>query len=203
MLGTAWSHGPISSRRGTPALEEAQRRVRIAVAPAADHEHRTADRSPRRRPSRCASRARRSDGAATRARTARRRPGAAPRSPPSWPASARVRAERVERHHECAVEARVEQHAGVAAAIVAVVGVAIVREVDRHDARQMRRSVARHLERREAAVGDADHADVAIAPGLRSAPLDHVVPVALLAQRVLVPRRCPRTRRCRDSRRAA
>ena len=177
------------SARRAQTLEQPQRRVGIAVAPAADQEDGTADAIDDV-----------SDGAVAPVRAVglmaqplqdvRLIPGKMllPDLRPVGQRGRGCRRQCVERDHECAVEARIEQHARVAATVVAVVGVAIVREVDRHDARQVRRCVARHLERREAAIGDADHVDVAVAPGLRGAPLDHVVPVALLAQRVLVAR---------------
>ena len=83
--GSAWSHGPISSFFGAgEPLEQPQRRVGIAVAPAADEERRAGDPVERRpRPSPAASTARRPGGAATRADTACSRRRAAPRSPPS------------------------------------------------------------------------------------------------------------------------
>ena len=113
----------------------------------------------------------------------------------------RVGRQGVVRDHEVAVVADVVVLAQVAAAVVAVVRVAVVGEVHRDDARQVRRLVRRHLERGEAAVGDAHLVDVAVAERLGGQPLDRVVAVELLLQDVLVDVRRLRSRRCRECRR--
>ena len=53
-----------------------------------------------------------------------------------------------------------------AAHVVDIVGVAVVAGAERDDRLQRRRAARRHLQRGEAAPGDARHADTAVAPGL-------------------------------------
>ena len=79
----------------------------------------------------------------------------------------RVGRHRAPRDHPRAVPADVVVHAEQAAAVVAIVRVAIVGEVDRDDAREVRRPKRGELERREAAVRDAGDVHVAVAPRLR------------------------------------
>ena len=69
---------------------------------------------------------------------------------------------------------------------MAVVRVAVVGEVDRDDAGEVRRPKRGDLERREAAVRDARHVHVAVAPRLRGQPLDRLDAVELLVGGVLV-----------------
>ena len=143
--------------RGKPAIQP-QRRVRIAVAPAADQERRAADR---RRPS--PTEPLRQYGPSVWCRSHCSRYGSLcgevllPDAAQSSQRPFGVGRHRVPRDHARAVPADVVVHAQQAAAVVAVVGVAIVREVDRDDRGQVRRCEGRDLERREAAVGDADH----------------------------------------------
>ena len=68
----------------------------------------------------------------------------------------------------------------------------------------MRRPELRHLDRREPAVADPPHPDLAVAPGLGRQPLDRVVPVerlGLACTRRARPRRTSRSRGCRPGRR--
>ena len=78
-----------------------------------------------------------------------------------------------------------------AADVVDVVRVAIVRGVDRHDRPEVGRPEHRHLDRREAALADPPHPDVAVRPGLGREPLDRV------DSRRASPRRCTRRGRSR------
>ena len=81
------------------------------------------------------------------------------------------------------------EHVGrehAAAAVVDVVGVAVVGRAERDDRPQRGRPERRDLERVEAAPGDAGHADRAGAPGLLREPGDHLERVVLLLSRVLV-----------------
>jgi hypothetical protein len=73
-----------------------------------------------------------------------------------------------------------------AAAIVHVVGVAIVRRAERDDRREAGRPARGNLERVEPAPGDAPHAELAVAPGLRAEPGEHLEHVLLLLLGVLV-----------------
>ena len=168
-------------------LIQAQGRVRIAVAPSADQEHRAADPVGH---------------AADRAVPPVRPVGLMreplqvvglvvgdvvlpdPRPVPTRPL--RIGRQRVVGGHEIAVVADVVVLAQMAAPEVTIVCVAVVREVHRDDARQVRRRVRSDLKRREAAVGDAHLVDVPVAEGLRGEPLDRVIAVLLLLQHVLV-----------------
>ena len=76
--------------------------------------------------------------------------------------------------------------------VVDVVGVAIIGRVDRDDRPQMRWTLASELEGVESAVRRAKHADVAVAPRLRSQPGNRLGEIALLCLRVFV-RRAPTT----------
>ena len=173
--------------RHVERLVEAQRRVRIAVAPAADHEDRAGDPV-------CdvAHRAVPPVGAVGLVLEPLEEVGLVvgdvllPERRPVAAGPLGVGREGVVGDHEVAVVADVVVLAQVAAAVVAVVRVAVVGEVHGDDARQVRRLVRRHLERREAAVGDPHLVDVAVAEGLRREPLDRVVAVELLLQDVLV-----------------
>ena len=73
-----------------------------------------------------------------------------------------------------------------AAADVDVVAVAIVGGVHRQDRAQVGRAQLRDLDRGEAAVADAPHADAAVAPRLRGQPLHGVEAVERLGLGVLV-----------------
>ena len=80
------------------------------------------------------------------------------------------------------------QAAGVegAAVEVHVVGVAVVRRVDRRDRAQRGRPLRRQLDARKAAVRDAPRGDRTGAPRLGGDPLHDLDPVELLAMRVLI-----------------
>ena len=69
---------------------------------------------------------------------------------------------------------------------MAIVGVAVVGRARRDDRLQRRRTLARDLQRVEAAPGDAHHADRAAAPGLRGEPGDHLDGVGLLLRQIFV-----------------
>jgi hypothetical protein len=73
-----------------------------------------------------------------------------------------------------------------AAAVVDVVGVAVVGRAERHDRAERRRPERGDLKRVEAAPRDAGHPDRARAPGLRGQPGDHLERVLLLLRGVLV-----------------
>src|SRR6185295_1605906 len=77
------------------------------------------------------------------------------------------------------------------AAVIARVAIAIVLAFPRNDRRQMRWVQARHAPLVTRVVGDAQHADLAVAPRLRTRPLDALVDVLDLARAVAVqePRR--------------
>ena len=171
--------------RGERAVQ-AQRRVRIPVAPAADQERRARDRCSVAHGS----------VAPVRAVHLVLQPLEQVRLvvgdvalPDGRPVTGRglgVRGHRVPRDHPRPVPADVVVHAEQAAAVVAVVRVAIVGEVDRDDRGEVGRPVRRDLERGEAAVGDPDHVHVAVAPRLRGEPFDRLGAVRLLLECVLV-----------------
>ena len=131
-----------------------------------------------------------------------RRRALEPRAPLLAPALAAERRVRRHRVHAQLADRVLALLAGrhAAAADVDVVAVAVVRRVHRQDRPQVRRPELRDLDRREAAVADAPHADVAVAPRLRRQPLDRVVPVERLGLGVLVERRRPARSPCRGRR---
>ena len=99
----------------------------------------------------------------------------------------RHRRQRVHRDHVRRVVDDVEQPP-CAAHVVHVVGVAVVGGVDRHDRLEGGRAAHRDLDRVEAGVRRAEHADVARAPRLRGEPGDDRDEIVLLAFGVLVGR---------------
>ncbi len=72
------------------------------------------------------------------------------------------------------------------AADMDVVAIPVVGGVHRQDRAEVRRTELCHLDRGEAPVADAPHADAAVAPGLRGEPFDGVVAVLGLGLGVLV-----------------
>ena len=88
-----------------------------------------------------------------------------------------------------------------AAAVVDVVGVAVVRRAEGDDRLQRRRPAGGHLQRVEPAPGDSPHPDGARAPGLLSKPRDQLERVLLLLLACTRPRGCRRTRPSRACRR--
>ena len=164
-------------------LEQPERRAAVEVAPAADDHRRHADpvvvrphrALPPERPVRLLL-----------DRPEPRHQLVDPPQPllaPSLAGQRRHRRQRVHRHHE----QRVAELDGLAHAAgeVDVVGVAVVRRVDRDDRLQRRRRPHPHVQRCEAGVGRAEHADGAGAPLLGGQPLDHRAQVVGLARRVL------------------
>ena len=89
--------------------------------------------------------------------------------------------------------------------VMHVVLVEVLGRVDRDDRLERGHVPRRHLDRVEAAPGDAEHADVAVRPGLLRQPVDHDLAVRMLDVGVFVrdragPRCCP-CRGCRRPRR--
>ena len=97
----------------------------------------------------------------------------------------RVRRQRIEVQHGGSPGQHVEAR-DAAALVVHVVGVTVVGRHEGDDRLQRRRSQRRHLQAVEARPGDAGHANVAAAPGLRREPGDHLADVAVLLHGVLV-----------------
>ena len=176
----------------------AERRVRVAVVPAPDEEGRTADPVDVS-----------SDRALAPVGAIRLMPqpfekiGLVPCQallPESGPVTihGRVRRHGVPGNHPGPIPADVVVHPQAAPAVVAVVGVAIVREIHRHDRGQVGWLLRSHLQAREAAIGDPDHVDVTVRPWLRAQPLHAVVAVELLLGHVLVDRDAVRAARAAD-----
>ena len=65
------------------------------------------------------------------------------------------------------------------AAVVAGIAVAVVLALPRNDGRQVRRVLGRYAPLVAGVVGDAEHADFAVAPRLRAGPLDALVQVLI------------------------
>ena len=169
--------------RHLEVLEQPERRAAVEVAPAADDHGRHADQVvvrphralPPERP--------------VRLLLDRPEPRHHPVDPlqpvlaPSLAGQGGHRRQRVHRHHV----QRVAELDGLADAAgeVDVVGVAVVRRVDRDDRLQRRRRPHPHVQRCEAGIRCAEHADGACAPVLGGQPLDHRAQVVGLARRVL------------------
>ena len=167
-------------------LEHAQHRVAVAVGPAADREHVAVELAR--------ALARRADLPVVVAALVRE-PGGDERLravEPLDPARApRVADDRrvgrlgpVGLHRRRPVQHVEREHA--AAAVVHVVGEAVVGEVQRGDRAQRRRTPRGRLHAREPAPADPGHPDLARAPRLLGEPRDHGLDVPLLLLRVLV-----------------
>ena len=167
-------------------LVGAQVAVRVAVAPAADQEGRAADRAVV-----LAQRAVAPLLVLGLVGQPAQQPGLVlevllPDRLPALAGQVRPRRQEVAADHRQPVGADVVEHLQGAALVVAVVGVAAVGEVHGTDRRQRRRAQHRDLERVEAAVRGAEHADLAVAPGLLGQPGDRRRAVELLLPAVLV-----------------
>ena len=185
--GKACAHGPTSPLRGTESpARSSGHRVRVPVREAAHRIHRALDRGIVL-----------ADGAVLPVAVAAlvpeprldvgRRPLQAvePGLAPAVPEEPRVGRPRVPGEHGRGPVEHVErEHA--AAAVMDVVGVAVVSRAERHDRLQCGRSERGDLERVEAAPRDAPHAHGARAPGLLREPRDHLERVLVLLLRVLV-----------------
>ena len=173
-------------RRRLHPRERPQRDVRVAVRPAADDHRRRTDPLDV-----LARRAVPPVVVAVLVRQPRQEPrlvlleAALPFVAPAVAPQRRHRWQRVHRHHVRRVVDDVELFQG-AAVVVDVVGVAVVGGEDRHDRLERRRLFQRHLQRVEAAVAGAEHADRAQRPGLCREPVDHPHEVVALRRRVLV-----------------
>src|SRR5579883_70462 len=115
-----------------------------------------------------------------------------PDSEPPLPHELGPRRQHVASGHRQAIGAHVVEHLHGAAFVVAVVGVAIVGEVHGADGLERRRPVHGHLQGVEAAIGRAEHAHVAVAPGLLGHPGDGCHAIELLLRAVFVQRRALR-----------
>ncbi len=69
---------------------------------------------------------------------------------------------------------------------MAVIGVAVVGEIDGNDTGQVRGRMRGNLKRRKAAIGYAHHIDMAIAPWLLREPLHGVIAIQLFLERIFV-----------------
>ena len=173
--------------RDIQMLEAAQRRIGVTVAPATDHEHGTlqlviapADAS----------------GAPVRPIGLVGEPfqdvrGVAlevllPHGGPLFAAVLRIGRHGVHADHRYPVGADVVVTTPGAAAVVALVRVAVVGEVHGNDRRQVLGPMGGDLHGRETAVGAADHADLAGAPGLPRDPVYCMYCVELFLRCVLV-----------------
>ena len=116
------------------------------------------------------------------------------RAPLVAPPLAAERRERRHRVHAQLADRVLALLAGrdAAAADVDVVAIPVVGRVHRQDRAEVRRPQLRDLDRREAAVADAPHADAAGAPRLGREPLHGVEPVERLRLGVLVERHAGR-----------
>ena len=70
--------------------------------------------------------------------------------------------------------------------VVHVIGIAIVGRTQAHNGLQRRRLSRRHLQRIEAAPGDAHHADRAAAPGLAGDPCNGLHGISLFLRQVFI-----------------
>ena len=185
--GQPWTQLPTRVRVGARApFLHPERRVHVAVHPAADRVDRDLDRVvvrgqrplPPVRPV----------GLVAQPREQPRRRDFEPGAPLVQPAGAAEG--RVRRHgiHRDLAHRVLRQLAGrdAAAAVVDVVDVPVVRAHARDDRAKMGRTQLGDLDRGEGAVADAPHRDRAARPGLDGGPLDRVVPVARLVGGVLV-----------------
>ncbi len=172
--------------RGGAQRLHPERRVHVAVHPAADRVDRDLDRVVVR-----------SEGALPPVRPVGlvaqpleqprrgRLQAGAPLVQPALATERRVRGHRVHRHlADRVLRQLADRHA--AAPVVDVVHVPVVRAHARHDRPQVRRPQLRDLDGRERAVADAPHRHRARRPRLDRGPLDRVVPVARLVLGVLV-----------------